>query len=193
MLDFEGQTQYFFGLYEREVQGWLRRFCKESALFIDIGAAEGYYTLFFLKKTSARKVLAFEPLLESRALLSENLRLNRLENDPRLEISPRFVGSHDDPSSCSLDSVCAMISGPCTIKIDVEGAELEILQGARNFLRLPKLFWVIETHSADLERQCSRLLNQAGYRVRIIYNAWWRCFVPEGRPIQHNRWLVAFR
>ena len=35
-------------------------------------------------------------------------------------------------------------------------------------------------------------LESAGYAVTVIKNAWWRVFVPEQRPIPHNRWLVAF-
>lgn len=191
VLDLNGQTQYFLGLYEHEVQRWLCRFCKESRTFIDIGASEGYYTLFVLKKTGVSKVIAFEPLGESRELLDQNLRLNSLSKSSRLEISTQFVGALDKLGHCTLDSIAEMILFPCTVKMDVEGAELEILRGASSFLKHPGSFWIIETHSQELEQQCVQLLSWAGLTVRIVKNAWWRRLIPEGRPLAHNRWLVA--
>ena len=191
MLDLNGQTQYYLGLYEWEVRCWTQRFLKKSKIFIDIGSGEGYYALFALKQPHLHKILAFEPLEESRKLLNENLGLNAMKQDARLEISERFVGKNDPPLYRSLDSL--LISESCTIKMDVEGAELEILREARRFMNGGERFWIIETHSARLEDQCAQVLGQAGYRIRIIPNAWWRCLIPEGRPIAHNRWLVAFR
>ncbi len=191
VLDLNGQTQYFLGLYEHEVQRWLCRFCKKSRTFIDIGAAEGYYTLFVLKKTAVPKVIAFEPLDESRELLDRNLRLNGLSKSSRLEISTQFVGILNEPGHCSLDSIAETVSFPCTVKMDVEGAELEILRSASRFLKHPGSRWIIETHSLELEGKCAQLLSRAGFTVQIIKNAWWRRFIPEGRPIAHNRWLVA--
>ena len=36
-------------------------------------------------------------------------------------------------------------------------------------------------------------LERNGFRVRIVPNAWWRVVLPEQRPVELNRWLVAYR
>src|SRR5438105_4652732 len=59
------ETQVFLGLQEREIQGWLQRFSRDLATALDIGTAAGEVTLFFLKKTSASHVFAFEPDLQA--------------------------------------------------------------------------------------------------------------------------------
>jgi hypothetical protein len=75
--------------------------------------------------------------------------------------------------------------------MDVDGGEEEVLDGAGAMLRTGQVRWLIETHSADLERACARRLTEHGYRVVLVRNAWWRALVPEQRPSSHNRWLVA--
>jgi FkbM family methyltransferase len=54
------------------------------------------------------------------------------------------------------------------VKIDVEGAEFAVLNGALNLLRefRPKLF--LEAHGAALERACSEILFPLGYCIRRI-------------------------
>ena len=77
--------------------------------------------------------------------------------------------------------------------MDVDGAEAEILKGATALNRMAGVRWLIETHSKDLERECVKQLEAAGFENRIIRNAWWRVVIPELRPIEHNRWLAAWK
>ena len=192
-LSFRHQTQIYLGLFEREIHGWLKRLSKEIHTAIDIGADRGEYTLFFLMRTKAARVLAFEPSPESLSLLHENLKLNSLADSRRLEISPAMVGDSDGASSIRLDSLIESIQLPCFIKMDVDGAEAEILKGATALNRMGGVRWLIETHSIELERECVKQLEAAGFETRIIPNAWWRVVIPELRPIEHNRWLAAWK
>jgi FkbM family methyltransferase len=61
-----------------------------------------------------------------------------------------------------------LVPVPDVIKIDVEGAELDVLSGARSVLRSahPRLF--IETHSFELARSCNELLRSLGYQVVVL-------------------------
>ena len=192
-LSFRHQTQIYLGLFERETHGWLKRLSREIHTAIDIGADRGEYTLLFLMRTKATRVLAFEPSPESLPLLHENLKLNSLADSRRLEISPAMVGDSDGAGRIRLDSLIESIQLPCFIKMDVDGAEAEILKGATALNRTGGVRWLIETHSIELERECVKQLEAAGFETRIIRNAWWRVVIPELRPIEHNRWLAAWK
>jgi len=192
-LSLRHQTQIYLGVFEREVHAWLARLTRGINTAIDIGADSGEYTLFFLRRTNAARVLAFEPNPEALPLLQENLKLNSLAESSRLELSRAMVGDSDGASKVSLDSLVGSMQLPCFIKMDVDGAEAEILKGAATLNSLGGVRWLIETHSRSLECLCIEQLKAAGFETRIIRNAWWRALIPELRPIEHNRWLAAWK
>ncbi len=192
-LSLRSQTQVYLGLFEKEIHPWLNRLSKGIATAIDIGAAHGEYTLYFLTKTKATKVFAVEPDVSLFPYLHENLRLNGLDQSQRLEISTKFLGVSDTEQEIRLDSLANSLHAPCFIKMDVDGAEEQILKGAKTINALTDVRWLIETHSNELESLCEGILTVAGFQTRIIPNAAWRVFVPEQRPIEHNRWLAAWK
>ena len=192
-LSLQHQSQIYLGLFEREVHTWLERLSRGIHTAIDIGADSGEYTLFFLTRTEAEKVWAFEPNPESLPLLKENLQLNSVGQSSRLEVSTAMVGDCDGAGKTTLDSLAGSMQLPCFIKMDVDGVEAEILRGAAKLNALDGVRWLIETHSAELERQCVASLRTAGFETTIIRNAWWRAVIPELRPIEHNRWLAAWK
>lgn len=191
-LDLRDATQVFLGLYERELHGWIRSLGEGANCAIDVGAADGAYSLYFLKHEGVRRVYAFEPDAAARQKLATNLRLNALERDGRLQVFDRPAGSGAS-NTIALDSLSAGIDVPCVIKVDVEGAEVDVLAGARELLGRRGVAWIVETHSLTHEQECRRLFEEHGLEARIVSPAWWRVAVPESRPIPHNRWLVARR
>jgi len=192
-LSLRDQAQIYLGLYERETHPWLTRLSEDLKTAVDIGAAHGEYTLFFLVKTNAGRVHAFEPDASCLPLLYENLTLNGLAKSERLQISRTFVGDSEGPQQIRLDTLAGSIATPCFIKMDVDGAEEHILRGAASLNALPGIRWLIETHSKELEAACVEILSQAGFHTRIVRNARWRAILPELRPIPHNRWLAAWK
>lgn len=122
---------------------------------LDIGANLGAYTLAFGQWVGpSGRVYAFEPAPDARAGLERHVSLNAL--DDRIVIRPeavsaapgtaRFLASGasgsnriapGDPggdvvATTSVDAFCAPLGlKPDVIKIDVEGAELDVLKGAR--------------------------------------------------------------
>jgi hypothetical protein len=60
------------------------------------------------------------------------------------------------------------ISPPNCIKIDVEGAEVEALLGARDCLMRHKPAILLATHSAQLHAQCRELLDTWGFTFQPI-------------------------
>jgi hypothetical protein len=192
-LSLRSQMQLYLGLFEKETYTWLTRLSEGIVTAIDIGVGYGEYTLYFLTKTQAARVFAFEPDTRLFSYLYENLKLNDLDQSKRLEISQKYIGMSDSQQVIRLDSIADFIHPPCFVKMDVDGTEQEILCGAKKINSLRDIRWLIETHSKDLEVSCEEMLRASGFETRIIPNAAWRVFVPEQRPIQQNRWLAAWR
>lgn len=189
-LDLRTGAQVYLGLYERELHRWVRSLGRHAVTAIDVGAADGAYSMYFLKRTGVRTVYAFESDAAALEHLRANLQLNDLAGDARLHVFPSAAGTGGD-GTVALDSLADRIVTPCVIKLDVEGSEMDVLSGASALLRRGGTSWIIETHSAALEEDCARLLRDHGLSVRIVSPAWWRAAVPEHRPMTHNRWLVA--
>ncbi len=192
-LSLRTQMQLYLGLYERETFRWIERLSRGLAAAIDIGVAEGEFTLFFLLRTAAKKVWAFEPDTAVLPLLNENLRLNGLANPERLELRHEFVSDSYSNDETALDAVAGGVQSPCMVKVDTEGAEARILRGARILNKLPEIRWLIETHSKALETECIQLLTESGLDTQVIPQAWWRAILPDYRPLEQNRWLAAWK
>jgi len=188
-VDLHHRTQLLLGLSEREVHGWLTRHSSNIRSAIDVGAAEGAYSLYFLMKTPATQVFAFEPSDFERHRLARNLELNGLTNDRRLHISSKLVG--DGSQTVALDSLLPQLETPCLVKVDVDGGEVDVLCGSTDLMRRPNIYWLIEIHGRELENECRTRLEQAGLHVQAVRRAWWRAAVPELRPVGLNHWLVA--
>lgn len=196
-IDTASRAQLYLGLDEREIHGWMRRLARGVRAAVDVGAAEGVYTVFFLKRTPAARVFAFEP--EPRGSeLEGNLEANGLLGDPRLTVRAEYVGMTSNERWLPLDSLFPHLELPCLVKVDVDGGEANVLGGAARLLAAD-VRWVVETHSAELEAECAAIFARAGLTTRVVPNAWWRRLLREqrtdfrGRPLAHNRWLVAYR
>ena len=139
-------------------------------------------------------VIAFEPDALEHDRLERNLELNP-DLRERVKIVPERLGVSEpagDEETVKLDDLVASdLAPPAFVKIDVDGAELEVLQSAEETLRTFQPTVVVETHSQQLEDGCIRLLTGLGYSTEVVENAWWRTLYPEFRPIAHNRWLLA--
>lgn len=192
-LDLNHQSQIYLGLYEREIYKWLKKISSGINTAIDIGAAYGQYTLFFLKKTNSKKIISFEPEANCLNIFKTNLKLNGFAESERFRLIEKFVGVKEDSLNCMLDSFISDITCPCLFKIDVEGAEVDVLKGSRKILELKGISWLIETHSKQCEEDCIKILKSSGFDITIIFNPWWRAIIPELRILEHNRWLVAVK
>jgi len=192
-LDLEHQSQRWLGLQERELYGWLRRLSADVQTAVDVGANDGMYTLYFLARTPAAKVVAVEPDAGSRDLLHRNLALNGFADDSRLQVVQKFVGDSCDRECVTLDSLLPSLRLPCLVKVDIDGGELGLLRGAKDLLGAGDVRWIIEVHSSKLESDCLQIVQEAGYRTTVVPNAWWRILLPELRPGELNRWFVAVR
>jgi len=190
-LDLQTESQIYAGLFERELYPVIRRLSKDVRTVVDIGAADGEYTLYSLLKTRAERVISIEPDPVMLEKLGRNLKLNALDQDSRLEIWAKYIGASDGDNMIGAERLCDRIQPPCFIKMDIEGAEGAVLRAlSPRFLQGPGLRWLIEAHSHALRDECASVLASCGYTTRYISQAWWRTFIPELRGTQVG-WLVA--
>lgn len=188
-IDPATKAQRILGLDERELFEAFTSHSQNSEIFVDIGASDGYYGLVYKKINPKGKVFMFDG---GEVFLKEQLHNFQLNHMTIEGQEAKLVGSNTKNGFITIDDYLKEKSaGSCFIKIDVEGAELDVLKGAIATLKDRSCNIIIETHSASLEKECMQFLTHLDYTVNIIDNAWWRIIIPEARSIDHNRWLSA--
>jgi len=146
---------------------------KTGDVVIDVGAAFGLYTILASKKVGITgKVFAIDPQPEVFKMLNNNIKLNKLQNvtsinsaihstETKLKLYSNYsvikerAGKNNSDSiivNCNtLDNLVfqsSEIKEVNWIKIDVEGAELEVLKSAHNILSKSKdIALLIEVHN----------------------------------------------
>lgn len=179
---------YTKGVWEPEVTGALRALIKPGDTIFDIGGDAGYYTVMFAKLVgSGGKVVVFEPIPKAQERIMENVGLNGFTNvemvdlalgskpgsfvlerpfqDSRINLNKVEPGPEDIlVKVVRFDALAAERSLPKAdlIKIDVEGAELEILKGMEDYVSAHHPVFVIELHP--------ELLPQFGASVADVIN-----------------------
>jgi FkbM family methyltransferase len=163
---------------------------RRGRVVFDIGAHVGFYTLLAAECVGpSGRVIAFEPVPANLGYLRRHVALNRMKNVSVIAsaVSDRegkawFEEGHSSSTGhitdhgrfqvdlVALDSLCfrGELPLPDVIKIDVEGAEADVLAGARSVLlqACPILF--VATHSRELHVRCCELLSGLGYSLRPI-------------------------
>ena len=158
-----GGTRVLLGHYEPPLMRWLERVVKPGSTFYDVGSNDGHIALIAAKLVGQEGcVYAFEQDTETRKCLQRNLELNP-DLASRIHVVPYSVGRIHDVGAAklSLDGFAAeatVVRAPDAIKVDVEGAEDDVLVGMRQLLndRRPALF--IECHSLELHRTVKRFV-----------------------------------
>src|SRR5207248_11549800 len=141
----------------------------------DVGAREGYVTLALARLSAGGRVLAVEADPAELARLRRNIALNSsLPRPPDVRLA-RVTGRTGAERDVTLDDLAFSAEGflPDLVKLDVEGWELQALQGGERLLAERKPHLVVETHSAELERGCLALLAGHGYAPVVVQPRRW--------------------
>jgi hypothetical protein len=182
--------QRITGAYEYEVQNLFVDFARKTDCFLDLGAGDGYYSLLYKKYNPAKEVYLFDADEGLEQLQKKHFALNNIPGGFHLY----FKTLADGNAGQEISGISPAIGNNKTlIKIDVEGAELLALKALSGLLKENECWLIIETHSAQLEKDCIDFLTKYNYNTRVIKNAWWRSILPERRPLEHNRWLAAWK
>jgi FkbM family methyltransferase len=155
-------------------------------LFVDIGAHAALYSIVLKSRYPKLEVHAFEPDRTNLCQLYGNLFINRLTRDVQVhefglsdqDGSTRFDISDETSSRGTrrisrtgnsrietrrLDSILHDEGKIVAMKIDVEGHECQVLDGARTFLSSNHCFLQVESAPQHFER-LKEQLEQLGYR-----------------------------
>lgn len=195
-----GGGSVYLGMVEPEQTVAFCNTVQQGDVIFDIGANVGYYTLLgaHLAGESGR-IVSVEPMIQNICRLNRHLVLNRLNNvflvtsacsdhvgmSVFLHGANNAVGhldgigdvnhSTNKMSVVSTVTIDALVDTtklePNMIKVDVEGAEYQVLLGAANTLtRLkPKLY--LSIHSQSLYVKCNELLSTYGYDCTPLHQS----------------------
>lgn len=182
------------GLYESETSRFFLTTVEPGQCFVDVGANNGYYTLLAASRVGPEgSVMSFEPNPEAFQRLTRNVELNRLKNVRTFQVA-LSDGTREGQLFCpaegdGLSSLTPLPDSrpiaihelpfdslPCprrvdVVKIDVEGAELDVLKGMeRTVAANPRIKVVAEWNSRYASEQTYRRLSES-YRVSRIAHA----------------------
>jgi Methyltransferase FkbM domain len=192
-VDTSNKSMRLLGLDESEIASVTRRLAAEAKSAADVGANDGWYSLYFASRPNITRVFAFEPGEMVMEAMHKNFELNDPAFLAKTTLVTAFVGNKVGQSGLvRLDDYVSQFPEPILLKIDVDGGEIDVLEGGQEMLSRDCRL-IVETHSEQLEKGCIQRLEGMGYSCRIIHNAWYRALIPEARPIPHNRWFIAER
>jgi hypothetical protein len=171
-LDLQISTQIWLGLYEQCLQKWLTQCVKPGAYCLDIGASDGTVSLMMARMAGPNgRVYAFEPG-ERFPLIDRTVALNRGAPLARVQTFNAFVGAASGPGeipTLAIDSMVAdgRIAKVDVVKIDVDGPEVEVLNGMKKTLAdfHPHLF--VEVHSRQLHQEVEAIAKSLGYEMSL--------------------------
>ena len=162
------------GQWEEKTTKFIKDNLRPGQVFVDVGANVGYYTLLASKLVGPKgKVYSFEPLHNSWSILSKNLEANKCKNvvvfysalsdKPELKIklfganAPgqySIIPNHEDSIEVNnyvFDTLNKKENiVPDMIKIDVEGAQMQVLEGMKDILATDReLTIIVEDYTGD--------------------------------------------
>ncbi len=184
------------GLYEHELNEWLEAVLPRVETILDVGANDGYFTFgcaaAFRRLKKQARIIAFEP----EEIFCEQMRATERilpDNEIRISIRQGFVGREIGPAMQTLDAVAQeegdLSEKPTLIKIDVEGAEVDVIEGATRWLNARNYF-LVEVHHREFLQLLQERFAAVGLRLKQRDQRPLRLLGREDRR-EENWWLVT--
>jgi FkbM family methyltransferase len=158
---------------------------------VDIGAAFGRYTLHGSKRVGAKgRVISIEPDYQTFSLLNRNISINNLGNVKSLQIAAyskkvnlklysnytvipdragMYIHEFQLVKGDTLDNILEEegVKDVKWLKIDVDGAEVEVLKGAFKTLSQNDLMLFIETHGELLYHEVVQIISLFNFTIQF--------------------------
>jgi FkbM family methyltransferase len=198
------------GEYEPQMEAVLRRYLRPGGVFIDLGANEGYFSVFASGLVGPHgAVIAVEPQTRLQSVIKTNLEANTCSNvrvfkcvisdkteKMRLQLAPdtntgssslfrstRYVLPTEEVQSFTLEEflVRAGVISCDLMKVDIEGAEYDVFMSAGDVLRKGILKHVaLELHHSILAK---RGLSGDAFHTHMIESG----YLPENGVYSFSR------
>lgn len=206
-LDWKNHRTFAYGNWEPEVVEAISQCVQQGMTTFDVGAQSGFYSLLLSRLVGrGGSVIAFEPLPANLRILKENVEINTLANvvvrgeavaeksgtldfqvpalNSNLLAGPLAPGDQYPTTlvrSVSLDDFVDEIGCRVDfIKVDVEGAEGAVLDGARRLLRKYHPTMMIELHNMDGKSRIHEVatrLQELGYHLHWLGEISWTAHI----------------
>lgn len=198
--EYEGVRVYFPADYSREeVERWFRGYLEDEGLtgrgrrtksphcyvdalhhpdagdvLIDVGCSEGFFSRHYAKQAS--KIYLFE----GEGKWNDPLKATFADCAEKVVLTQKFVGSVTGGPSVRLEDVVhSSTDATYFMKMDIEGAEREVLEASRTFLTSHRVkLSCCSYHRPSDGRYLTRLLRGMGFKTRysegwmVFFNAW---------------------
>lgn len=179
------------GGWERDAQGLMVKHITPDAVVYDVGANYGIHTLLMARLATKGTVYAFEPMPAIMHALRENVALNGFRNVRFVPLAlsnesgtAEFVtghhrgaghlrsagtseGTRSQVETCSIDEFVYSRANPAPtfLKVDVEGAESQVLEGAVRVLAEARPIILLDLHTPEQDVAVGKMLMAAGYKA----------------------------
>jgi FkbM family methyltransferase len=218
-----GRSIWFRGSYEPEVENLMRLLLKPGDVFVDVGSNVGYFSVIGAQIVARQgEIHAFEPDRKICGYLNESVAANSLNNlfvnETALWRQPGTLSfaaqrdsgfSHLDPKDIQRGSMAPVLVQAQTLdryiessvkrpvkllKIDVEGAEYDVLLGMIETLQSQSPFLIVETVDWSLARfgrtveQLFSLLCEQNYKAYDL-DGQPLAGAPEAQECLRNSWV----
>ena len=143
------------GLYEPELNSWIETALRRVTRVIDVGANDGYFAFgcaaAFHRLGKRGSIVAVEPQKQHVHDLRASI-LRQAGKAVEIQIIEAMAGREAGPNQVTLDQLAGsfgleQLRQNTLIKIDVEGAELDVVAGAETWLH-PGNHFLIEVHES---------------------------------------------
>jgi hypothetical protein len=181
-----------FGLYEHELNSWLERALRRVNRVLDIGANDGYFSFgcaaAFERLEKRGHVIGFEPQAAHVRSLCESI-LAQGRTATRFEVIQALVSCAVGNGMTTLDTLPIADRRNTLVKIDVEGAEIDVVEGAQSWIGPSNLF-LIEVHEESSLDRLKQTFAGHGHRLVQLNQRPLPLLGREARK-ETNWWLVS--
>lgn len=206
------QSLILNGFYELEMTKRIITLAKQGGLFIDVGANYGYFSCLWASEHPANMVIAFEASPRNIPAIQNNITKNKFDGQIKLEAIAlgREVGKahftledHNGQTGwggLALDQTSASVEVNADtldnyveannihdismLKIDVEGADTWVIQGAKTLIAQKRIKHIIyESNKYRMDRlhiahtEAQAFLAEKGYVVEKLSNSEYHAYV----------------
>lgn len=176
----------WLGTYERKQTELFVLKSKGKKVLWDLGAHVGYYTLLFLSRNQNSSAFCFEPLERNNLYFKEHMKLNGIKDYElfAVAVSDRedilsftrgkstVAGKLSETGEMQIKAIKlsdwfeeGKMSCPDVIKIDIEGAEVDVLNDIKDLLKTHKPTLFLSTHGQNVHDDCVLILRSLGYTL----------------------------